>query len=123
VLADDALDNVKMILCIRNFGKRVSKTLNVFNKDARKCCVVKCNSTSFVSRLGVNSNHICYQNSITSGRSTHNDKNWNNLDCKLLFVSAGLFNFFGLKKGDHEEEPELITTIKRGVLLTQVRVI
>jgi hypothetical protein len=35
-------------------------------------------------------------------------------------MSAGLFNFFGLKKDDSEEEPELITTIKRGILLTQV---
>jgi hypothetical protein len=36
-------------------------------------------------------------------------------------VSAGIFNLFGLKKGDDAaEEPELIITIKRGILLTQV---
>jgi hypothetical protein len=36
-------------------------------------------------------------------------------------VSAGIFNLFGLKKDDDAaEEPELITTIKRGILLTQV---
>jgi hypothetical protein len=38
-------------------------------------------------------------------------------------VSVGIFNLFGLKKDDPAEEPELITTIKRGILLTQVWIV
>lgn len=104
-----------MSFYIRNVANSVSKII-VFCKDVGKCSylklsAIKPNNTLIVSRLGVNSNHVCYQHDITSRSSS---------DSRLLFMSVGLFNFFGLKKDDPEEEPELITTIKRGVLLTQV---
>jgi hypothetical protein len=87
-----------------------------FCQDLRKCSyfllsAIRPSNILTVSRLGVNSNHVCYQHHITSGSSA---------DGRLLFMSVGIFNFFGLKNDDPEEESELITTIKRGVLLTQV---
>jgi hypothetical protein len=119
------VENLNMLLYVRNFGKCVSKIINVFGKDVGKfyyfkLSVVESNCLSVVNRFSVNSNYICYQGRITSKVCRHNDKGWSSSKNRLFFVSAGIFNLFGLKKDDAAEEPELITTIKRGILLTQV---
>jgi hypothetical protein len=114
-----------MSIYIRNLGTRISKTINGFGKDMGtfsyfKLSVVKRNWISVRSQFSVNTNHMCYRHYITSRGFVHNDKDWSSLNSRMLFVSVGIFNLFGLKKDDPTEEPELITTIKRGILLTQV---
>lgn len=114
-----------MSFYIKKLGKCISKTINGFDKDVGKfsyykLSIVKRNCISVINRFSGNSNRMCYQHSITSRGSTRNEQDWSSLNSRLLFVSAGIFNLFGLKKVDPTEEPELITTIKRGILLTQV---
>lgn len=111
------------MLCFRNFGKCVSRIKNDFGKvigGFGYCTLgaVKYNKADVISRFTCYSNNVGYQNSITPNRSTRkNDRP--SLNTGLYFVSAGLLSFLGLKD-DSEKEPELITTIKRGILLIQV---
>jgi hypothetical protein len=116
-----------MSLYIRNFGKCVSRIKNNFGKvigGFGYCTLgtVKYNSADAIRWFTCYSNYVGHQQSITSKRSTlKND--WPSANIELCFVSAGLLSFFGLKDDDSEKEPELITTIKRGILLTQVWII
>jgi len=112
-----------MSSCIRNFGKFVNRIKNDFGKVTGGfgyCTLgaVKYNTADVISRFTCYSNNAGHQHSITSNRSTRkNDRPSANIG--LCFVSAGLLSFLGLKD-DSEKEPELITTIKRGILLIQV---
>jgi len=110
------------MLCIRNFGKCVSRIKNDFGKviGFSYCTsgAVKYNTADVISRFTCYSNNVGHQHNITSTRFTRkNDRPYANI--RLCFVSAGLLSFLGLKD-DSEKEPELITTIKRGILLIQV---
>jgi hypothetical protein len=113
-----------MAFYVRNFGKCVSKTVNVFGKDMGKLNYFKLSTVDrnclVMSWFSINSKYVCYQHNITSKGPMREDKDWSSSYSRVFFVSAGIFNLFGLKKDDSTEEPELITTIKRGILLTQV---
>ncbi|KAJ4441235.1 hypothetical protein ANN_11086 [Periplaneta americana] len=111
-----------MSIFARNFGERVFKIVRIFGNDLRKY-------TPFSEINAVNRNNVTtlnlrynplrnYQSSITSYKVTHSEQNDFFLKSSSLFLSAGILSFFGLEKDD-EKESELITTIKRGVLLTQ----
>jgi len=108
---------------IRNFGKCVSRIKNDFGKvigGFGYCTLsaVKYNTADFISRFTCYSNNVGHQHRIAYNRSTRKN-DWPSANIGLCFVSAGLLNFLGLKD-DSEKEPELITTIKRGILLIQV---
>jgi len=109
--------------CIRNFGKCASRIKNDFGKvigGFSYCALgaVKYNTADVISRFTYYSNNVGHQHSITSNRYTRkNDRPSANIG--PCFLSAGLLSFLGLKD-DSEKEPELITTIKRGILLIQV---
>jgi hypothetical protein len=109
---------------IRNFGKCVTRIRSDFSKVVGKCGIctlgaVKYNTAYVISQYTVNSNRVSYQRNVTSKRSSSKN-DWQCSNTGLCFVSVGLLSFFGLKNDDSEKEPELITTIKRGILLTQV---
>jgi len=112
------------MLCVRTFGKCVSRIKNDFGKvigGFGYCTLgaVKYNTADVVSRLTCYSNNVGHQHSLTCNRSSRKN-DWPSTNIGLCFVSAGLLSFLGLKDDDSEKEPELITTIKRGILLIQV---
>jgi hypothetical protein len=112
-----------MSLYIRNVGKCVSRIKIDFGKvigGLGYCSLgsVKYNTADVTSRFTCYSKYVGHQRSITSNHSTRKS-GWPSANIGLCFVSAGLLSFLGLKD-DSEKEPELITTIKRGILLIQV---
>jgi len=109
---------------VRTFGKCVNRIKNDFSKvigGFGYCTLgaVKYNTAGVVSRFTCYSNNVGHQYSLTSNRSARKN-DWPSANIGLCFVSAGLLSFLGLKDDDSEKEPELITTIKRGILLIQV---
>jgi len=109
---------------VRTFGKCVNRIKNDLVKvigGFGYCTLgaVKYNTAGVVSRCTCYSNNVGHQYSLTSNRSARKN-DWPSANIGLYFVSAGLLSFLGLKDDDSEKEPELITTIKRGILLIQV---
>jgi hypothetical protein len=113
-----------MSLYIRYFGKCVGRIKNDFGKvigGLGDCTLgsVKYNTADVISRFVDCSKYVGHQHSITSNHSTRKN-GWPSANIGPCFVSAGLLSFLGLKDDDSEKEPEVITTIKRGILLIQV---